>query len=160
MAAKKSDESNLSNDFTLNLFIQKAQRYCVFQERSDFQAEKKLKEWGAAESTISKIIKHLQENDFLNQNRFIESFINGKLKYNKWGKIKIIVELKAHHIPEETINKYIGKIDDSLYQQILMDLIVKKNNELRKESNFQIKKQKIINYCLSKGFEFENINPL
>ena len=160
MPADKSDDINLSEDFTLNLFIQKAQRYCVFQERSIFQTEQKLKGWGAGDKTISKVLKTLHDNDFINQDRFIEAFVRGKLKQNKWGKIKITVELKAHRIPEDAINKHLKQIDDSLYKQILKDIIVKKYNELINEKNLQLKKQKLINYCLSKGFEFENIDTV
>jgi len=160
MLAEKNIDGSLSNDLTLNMFIQKAQRFCVFQERSIYQTEQKLRTWGANEKTISKVLEHLKDNDFLNQNRFIESFVSGKLKYNKWGKIKIIVELRAHQITDELINEYIGKIDDDIYRQILFDLIDKKNNTLTSENNLQVKKQKIINYCLSKGFEFEGVNKI
>ena len=105
MLAEKNIDGSLSNDLTLNMFIQKAQRFCVFQERSIYQTEQKLRTWGANEKTISKVLEHLKDNDFLNQNRFIESFVSGKLKYNKWGKIKIIVELRAHQITDELINE-------------------------------------------------------
>jgi len=106
------------------------------------------------------VLKLLQKNDFINQNRFIESFVNGKLKNNKWGKMKIVAELRNHRIAEENINEYLQKIDDALYLKILMDLIIKKEKELTKESNIQIRKQKIINFCMSKGFDFERINTL
>jgi len=160
MPSPKNTDKNLSKDFTFNLFMQKAQRFCAYQERSVYQTEKKLKELGAGEGTITLVLKKLQEDDFINQERFTEIFVTSKLKLNKWGKIKIIAELKAHKIPEEIISKFVKNIDDTLYKKILSELIIKKNKELVKENNPQLKQQKIINYCFSKGFEFESINIL
>ena len=160
MPSQKSTDKSLAKDFTFNLFVQKVQHFCAYQERSVYQTEKKLKELGASDDTITLVIKKLQDDDYINQTRFTELFVNSKLKLNKWGKIKIIAELKAHKIPVEIISKFVKNIDDTLYKNILSDLIIKKNKELIKENNPQVKQQKIINYCYSKGFEFESINTL
>lgn len=153
-----TNDSNESAIF--DLLIKKSIKFCDFQERSVFQTEQKLKEWGANNMAISKVIKYLNDNNFINQERFVEMFVNGKFKYNKWGKIKIFSHLRGHKIPDGLINKYLNLIDDTLYRELISKLIIKKNIELNNESNLQLKKQKIIQYCLSKGFEMEYVMPI
>jgi len=151
------ESENLSQRYSFDIFLEKAQRYCAYQERSVFQTETKLKEWGANLNTSKKVISYLKEHGFLSDDRFAELFTISKMKYNKWGRNKIINQLIAHKIDKDIINHYIKLVDKELYMEILEGIIIKKNAELQKVKETYIRKQKIIQFCLSKGFEIDMI---
>jgi len=159
MPSNSRTAKNASDKFAFEIFKQKAIHYCAYQERSLSQVKKKLKDIGASAHTIAKIVCYLQENNYLSEDRFVESFVNGKFRNNKWGKIKITVHLRLYHIDEQLIRKYIDKINNEAYLDVLREHISKKEKEI-KEQNTVLKKQKILQYCFSKGFETDLINML
>lgn len=156
----KKDTKSPGKEFSQKYFLQKAQKYCSMQERSAFQTENKLTEWGAFPDTINRVIESLYKDGFLNDYRYIELFIRSKLRQNKWGRIKISTELKKQKFLPEQINSCLTKIDDTEYKHILCDLIHKKQVTLKNEKDALKRKQKIVYFCMSKGFESELIYSL
>ena len=71
----------------------KIESWCAYQDRCTFEVVNKLTSFGLDESQISSLIIHLTETQFLNELRFTESFISGKIRIKKWGKIKIRMAL-------------------------------------------------------------------
>jgi regulatory protein len=70
----------------------------------------------------------------------------------KWGRHKIRAELKMHGLPAELIRKAMDEIDPDEYEQTLRELTAKKN-ALERESEPMLRKQKLVRYLLSKGYE-------
>ncbi len=159
MYSKEHTEES-SKEFSQKYFLQKAQKYCSMQERSAFQAKNKLSEWGALPDTINHVLDSLYKEGFLNDDRYIALFIRSKLRQNKWGRIKISIELKKQKFLQEQINSCLTIIDDTEYRHILSDLILKKQVTLKNEKDALKRKQKIVYFCMSKGFESELIYSL
>lgn len=142
--------------------IQEARRrmasFCALQDRSHFEVENKLKQWGIPFGDILEIKSYLIEHDFLNEQRFANSFARGKFRIKNWGRTKIVIELKNRFINERIIKTALKEIDENEYKACLERLVLKKKT-LLKASTFDLKtKQKITNYLLQKGFEYEYIN--
>ncbi len=156
----KEHSQNRGIEFTLKYFLQKAQKYCSTQERSVFQTEKKLKEWGASPETATQVIQLLCKDGFIDSDRFIELFIRSKLRQNKWGRVKIGAELLKQKFSREQVFLHLEKIDETEYRRILSDLILKKKAVLKNEKDLQTSKQKIVYFCMSKGFEYDLIYSL
>jgi regulatory protein len=98
------------------------------------------------------IIQELIQHEFLNEERFVESFISGKFYYKQWGKQKIKYHLKQKNIPEQLIEQKMQIIDDDDYYQTIQELIRKKVGPADK---INLKdKQKIIRSLQAKGYEF------
>ncbi len=138
--------------------ISKISKWCAYQERSEFQVRQKLEEWNVKENDIEKILKYLREENYLNEVRFLQAFINGKLS-KKWGLEKIKFHLKQkHHISESKINEVLQHIESSDYLDTLKNLIAKKIHQIQqKEQDKMIVKKKIINFALSKGYSLQDI---
>ena len=49
---------------------------------------------------------------------------------------------------------------DEEYQQVIESLIERKNRELSTEKNPQIKKQKLMRFLLSRGFQYDEFSSL
>ena len=65
------------------------ERYCAFQERSPFEVKKKLNSFTSDSKQIDGIMASLIKEGFLNQERFVESYVQGKVNQKRWGKEKI-----------------------------------------------------------------------
>ena len=134
--------------------------YCVYQDRSHYEVEQKLKELRTLnEDERGEILIWLIQNNFLNEERFSKSYARGKFYQKKWGKIKIMQGLKQKRIPTNLIDKGIEEINEEDYKSTLMELTEKKWNILR-ESEVYLKKKKIYNYLLQKGYEYNLINEI
>jgi regulatory protein len=137
--------------------IVKLESYCAYQERCLFEIQNKLNQLGATESKAKKVIEHLEKFRFYDQKRFAQSFAQGKLRINKWGKAKIKAALIQKFIDKETIKDALYSIDYDEYLSILKGLIHRKNSELSKEKDEWLKKQKILRFLSSRGFSYDEI---
>ena len=137
--------------------IVKIESYCAYQERCLFEIQNKLIQLSASESVAKKVIEHLEKFRFYDQKRFAQSFAQGKLRINKWGKAKIKAALIQKFIDKETIKDALYSIDYDEYLSILKGLIHRKNTELSKEKDEWLKKQKILRFLSSRGFSYDEI---
>lgn len=145
-----------------NTALHKIIKWCVYQDRSEFEVISKLKSWELAMTDISEIISYLKQENYINEERFIQSYINGKFNHKKWGIQKIKHHLKQKHgIHDSLIDGYIKYIDREDYLLTIKSLIIKKKQILEKrENNPMLLKKKIINFALSKGYALSDITDV
>ena len=93
----------------------KLEHYCVYQERCHDDVLQKLRGMALNSDEIDEVIVHLIENNFLNEERFACCFARGKFRIKKWGKIRIVNELKSRTISQYNINTALKEIDDEEY---------------------------------------------
>ena len=94
----------------------------------------------------------MEDENFLNEERFAKTFAGGKFRLKKWGKLKIRQELKLRGVSETNIGKALREIEEADYKQTLHELLEKKNS-LDKSANPLEQKQKLVRFALSKGYE-------
>jgi len=107
----------------------KAMKLCSTKEYAPFEIEQKLSGWGLEEDAISEVINTLKEEKFLDEFRMARYFANDKLKFNKWGKIKIRIMLQQKKVLPEAISE---ALDQSWQKnakplRILMSTILRQN---------------------------------
>jgi regulatory protein len=147
--------------FSREQIIFKLEAFCAYQERCTSEVRAKVERLGADESLTLEVIKYLQENRFLDEKRFVEAFVQGKLRIKKWGRQKIKAALFQKRIDTKLIQEGIYSfISDEEYQKVLEHLIERKNRELSTEKNPQIKKQKLMRFLLSRGFHYDEFSSL
>ncbi len=131
--------------------LNKAAAYCTLCERCISEVSKKLTTWGVSPAEQQRIIDRLQDEGFINEERYCRAFVNDKLRFNRWGRVKIRAALYEKQLPREYIAQAIEDIDEEEYMQTLHDLVATKQRELKNE-DFATK-QKIIRFAASRGFE-------
>ena len=131
---------------------EKIKAYCIIQDRCQWEVKTKMKEWGVDEKVIENILTDLILEQFVDEQRFSESFCVGKFKIKKWGKLKIKNKLKNKKISDNCIEKGLSQIDDMEYMEVLKECYTKKRDSI-KDTNQFIRKGKISKYLQQKGFE-------
>ena len=128
--------------------------FCTYQERTINDVRKKLSGMDLPQSRIDDLIRELVQENFINEARFVESFVSGKLRINKWGRRKIQLALKTKSLPASLIASGLEKIDKGEYSQIIAHLIATKSRMV-KDVNPLVGKNKVARFLLGKGFEAE-----
>jgi regulatory protein len=137
---------------TISEITKKLEYYCAYQERCHEEVLKKLYEFNCTLHEKNEIISYLITQNFLNEERFACAFARGKFNIKKWGKIRIVNELKFRNISKYNIDKALQEIELVRYQETFHDL-AEKQWETIKETNLQKKKKKFCDYLLRKGWE-------
>jgi regulatory protein len=131
----------------------KLESYCAYQERCTFEVLEKLKNFDLNDVEIEQLLQELKNDNFLNEERFARSYASGKFAIKSWGKNKIKSHLIAKRVPKEIIEIALNDLDYDEYLARLQQLATKKAAELNKEKNPWTRKQKIMRFLASKGYE-------
>ena len=138
--------------FDITNVVEKLKKYCSKQDKCQWDVIKKMKQEGIDKKTQNKILKILNQQDYIDEERYAKSFCRGKFRIKKWGKIKIINELKKKNILHLYISKGLQEINDTEYMEELNIQYLKKKNNINEKNEF-IKNKKIASYLINKGYE-------
>lgn len=138
--------------FTVEEARKKLENYCAYQDRCHQEVEKKLYEMHMIPEAKELILLHLMEFNYLNEERFAKSFARGKFRIKKWGKQRIIRELKYKDVSVYNIKKGLEEINDDDYIKTLEEIAIRKRDSVSEKNKFK-KSQKITNFLLYRGFE-------
>lgn len=141
---------------SLQEIIKKLEYYCSYQERCHAEVTQKLFALKIPIFEQDKIVVHLIEHNFLNEERFAIAFAVGKFHQKKWGKIRIKNELKLRAISNYLITKALQSIDEVEYLATFELLFEKACHQVLEQNKLK-KKKKIQEYLLRKGWESELI---
>ncbi|SFW62036.1 regulatory protein [Cellulophaga fucicola] len=143
---------SLQPSYTITEATKKLEQYCAYQERCHKEVTQKLKDMGMISDARDLVITHLIKENYLNEERFAQSFARGKFNIKKWGKIRIVNELKFRNISIYNIKTALKEIDDNEYLTTLDELALKRANAVKETNPFK-KQKKIADYLLYRGWE-------
>src|SRR5688500_8396047 len=95
--------------------LQKLRHYCTYQERSHYEVIQKLWELSIKKSEHDEIIATLNDEDYLNEERFALQYAGGKFRMKDWGKKKILYGLREKKVSDYSIKKALAAIDEEDY---------------------------------------------
>ena len=137
--------------------------YCAYQERCYKEVEEKLYAFSVSQSEKEEVLTYLIENNFINEERFAQSFVRGKHNYKFWGKNRITNELKFRNISSRIIQEALKEIPETIYLENFHRLAEKHWDSI-KERKGPKKNKKFVDYLLRKGYEtsliFEKLREL
>ncbi|SHI37815.1 regulatory protein RecX [Pseudozobellia thermophila] len=138
--------------YTLQEAKRKLEGYCAYQERCHKEVVAKLREMRMIPEAIDQIVVHLINENFLNEERFAQSFARGKFNVKKWGKQRIVNELKSRDISKYNIDTALKEIDETDYLKTFDDLAEKRLTQIN-DKDPQRKRRKLADYLLYRGWE-------
>lgn len=137
--------------------LQRAAAYCANAEHCGWDVRKKLASLELPDEAVERIIARLVKERFIDERRYAASFVNDKLQFNKWGRIRIDYEMKKRGIPASARAEALEGIDAENYTGILAALLKDKRKSIkatdRRETYY-----KLLRFGASRGFESHEIN--
>ena len=132
--------------------LRKMAAYCSVAERCTQDVRKKIGQTGLPTESSDHIIKRLQEEKFIDESRYAHFFTNDKIRFNKWGRLKIAYELQKKGIPSSIQEEALSTINEEEYRLILLDLLNSKRQTI-KEKKKRDRFNKLLRFATSRGFE-------
>jgi regulatory protein len=147
--------------YDLTQMLQKSEAFCAYQERSSFEVIEKLKRMGAEDGEILQVLNALIDARFLDDERFAKAYAVGKLRIKHWGVNKIKQGLQLKRIDRELIAQAIAAMyNEENYIGILQQVAQRKWQELHKEKDPWMRKQKLFRFLASRGFNYDEFSEL
>ncbi|MBL0309726.1 MAG: RecX family transcriptional regulator [Bacteroidetes bacterium] len=130
--------------------------YCAYQERCAADVRGKLFKLKTDKEDFGSYIERLTEENFLNEERYVKSFIEAHAK-KKWGKTKMKSALLQKQMNSGLIKKYLDEIVEEDYTEHIKLLAEKKLRSIKSSSKAETK-TKLMRHLLNKGYEMQKIS--
>jgi regulatory protein len=143
--------------YTPEQSLPKIKQYCAYQERCHKEVREKLYSFGLNKIEVGEIVSTLINENYLNEERFAIQFAGGKFRMKQWGKNKIKQALTFKQVSDYCIKKALKEIDDLSYEKTFTKLAEQKLKTLKSERNIFVKKRKLQDFLLQRGFESDLI---
>lgn len=130
--------------------------YCSKAERCEWDVRRKLKAWELEGDKIARIVKRLKDECFLSDERFCRSFINDKMRFNKWGKTKIVFELRKRNISSSVYQPILDDFEDESFNEQLESILKIKLKTVKGKDDYD-RRNKLIRFALGRGFSMDAV---
>lgn len=131
------------------------QRYCAQTERCHADIRQKLRDLSISYTDADEIIVALITDNFLNEQRYANASVHDKFYLQQWGRVKIMQHLQQKKISPICIAEALERIQPNDYEQTARELAHRKARLLPANLLPPIRRQKIVNFLLQRGFETE-----
>jgi regulatory protein len=118
-----------------------------------------MSRWELPEGVADKIIKRLQDERYIDEQRYAHAFVRDKFRYNHWGWIRIEQELRRRNIPQEYIDEAKEEISDDDNLEALRKIIDSKRPTIKGKNEYEVN-AKLFRFALSRGFSYSAINQV
>ena len=147
MKEHKYTEAELYNKFSA---------LCAFTEYCISDIRKKMQRLDPEAEHTERVIERLVKENFINESRYATAFVRDKFRHNRWGTVRIAMELRAKGIDKETIDAAMQEISDEDASETLLSLLKKKLPTVKGNTDYEIK-MKLMRFAASRGFEPERV---
>ncbi|WP_033147427.1 regulatory protein RecX [Prevotella sp. P6B1] len=129
---------------------------CAQAEHCEQEMRDKMKRWGVEPDAQNRVIERLVNERYIDNERFARAFVKDKIRYNKWGRRKVMQALWMKHIAGDIQQRILDEIDDSDYLDVLVPLLKQKRKTIKAKSDYELN-QKLVRFALGRGFDFNII---
>lgn len=146
---------NLEKEISYSNYYAKLLKYINSYSKSKYEYVQYLKRIETPHNFIDDIITDLENKKYIDDLRYAKQATNYYLKQG-YGKKMIAYKLKESHVESSYIEEALLQIDEEIYLNLIINLAQKKIKSL-KVMDYK-NKQKLINYLLNRGYDYEIIN--
>ncbi|GAP72376.1 regulatory protein RecX [Candidatus Symbiothrix dinenymphae] len=129
---------------------------CSRKEQCVSDIRKKMGMWEVQPADREKLLKHLQKEKFVDEQRFCTAFVHDKSRYSRWGVHKIRYELKKKQLPDNLIREALNHLNPNETIEQLRQLLTAKRKTVKGNSDYEIR-MKLMRYACSKGFSPDDV---
>lgn len=150
-------EAEDNGQITYDAALKRAARICARSEQCGAAIRRRLAEWGVAEDVSARVVEYLYENSYIDDSRYIRSFVNDKFRFGKWGRHKIRHALNENGLSGPEVETALKKTDEDEYHQALQKAVSEKARQ-RGGIKTIADRASVYNFCLMRGYESELVN--
>lgn len=134
--------------------LKKILHYCDYQDRCKKEIFTKLNSFELTDNDRDFIINFLNDEGYINDERYCRSYVKSKLSLKKWGVNKIKISLISKGVDRDIIDTVVSEIDQDSYKEELIKLL---ENKKINESDPYKRKAKLMRYAVSKGYSINDV---
>lgn len=105
--------------------LEKLRSFCAYRERASSEVRARASELSLAEERLDAVIDQLEQEGFIDDQRFAELYARSKFRQNAWGKYKIRAGLAEKRLSAGTIEIALAELDQEEYEIKLRVLVEK-----------------------------------
>lgn len=129
---------------------------CAQAEHCEQEMRDKMKRWGIDPDAQDRVVARLVKERYVDNERYARAFVKDKIRYNKWGRRKVMQALWMKRIDDDIQRSVLDEIDDKEYIDVLVPLLKQKRKTIKAKSDYELN-QKLVRFALSRGFDFSII---
>lgn len=126
---------------------------CAQAEHCEQEMRDKMKRWGVEPDAQDRVVARLVKERYIDNERYTRSFVKDKIRYNKWGRRKVMQALWMKRIDDDIQHRVLDEIDDKEYIDVLIPLLKQKRKTIKAKSDYELN-QKLVRFALGRGFDF------
>ena len=130
----------------------RAEAYCSAAEHCRSEVRAMLERHGAEKPDIESIINNLVKEGFIDESRYAHAFVHDKVRFAKWGRVKIAQALWQKRIPQDITDAALESIDYDEYLAALKDVVKAKFRTVKGATEYERKMKTMRSVC-SRGYE-------
>ena len=126
---------------------------CAQAEHCEQEMRDKMKRWGIEPDAQDRVVARLVKERYVDNERYARAFVKDKIRYNKWGRRKVMQALWMKRIDDDIQRSVLDEIDDKEYIDVLVPLLKQKRKTIKAKSDYELN-QKLVRFALGRGFDF------
>lgn len=141
---------------TEDMAFRKMALICSRKEYAPAEIIYKLQFLGLSHDAVGRVMSRLEKERFIEEERYIRSYVHDKLYFNHWGKKKIMLNLQKKQLPMDAVERIFSEFPTEDYDEALLSLLEKKRQSVKGDSIYD-KRNKLIRYALGRGYSMDEI---
>ncbi len=129
---------------------------CAQAEHCEQEMRDKMKRWAIEPDAQDRVVVRLIKERYIDNERYARAFVKDKIRYNKWGRRKVMQALWMKRIDDDILHQVLDEIDDKEYIDVLIPLLKQKRKTIKAKSDYELN-QKLVRFSLGRGFDFSII---
>ncbi len=136
-----------------------ARRLCSRRESSASQIRDRLSTAGMDGRQTAQILQTLKEEHFLDDARYLRSFIQDKWRFGHWGRMKIFHALRLQGFAAEDVQSAWSEVDADAYAAMVQTELEKKYRTLKHSASFETR-QKLLRFGAGRGYDVAQMSGM
>lgn len=129
-----------------------AERYCSGAEHCCAEVRSMLERHKVEADDIDRILKYLVKEGYVDESRYADAFVHDKVRFAKWGRVKIGQALWQKRIPADVADAALSRIDEDEYMTALKEVVASRYRQTKGATDYERKMKTMKSVC-SRGYE-------
>ncbi|MCQ2266789.1 MAG: RecX family transcriptional regulator, partial [Bacteroidaceae bacterium] len=142
-----------------NLTLHEAYKWatarCARGEQCRHDIGEKLRERGLADAVCQQLLDRLEDENYINEERYARAYVHDKFRFDHWGRVKIQQALRLRRLPDKLVHQALEEeIDEEAYRDALTTLLNRKADSLavpHTDMESRQLAQKLLRHAVSRG---------